>query len=1813
MAVRRHLRRMAAVVSLSLALPAVPAAALAHQGDAEYKVLVFSKTTGFRHDSIPEGIAAVRKLGDEHHFAVDATEDSAQFTDENLAQYQAVIFMSTTGDPLATQEQKDAFQRYIQKGGGFVGVHAAADGGYNWPWYGKLVGAYFKQHPAIQQATVKVEDPAHPSTKDLPTTWTRTDEWYDYQTNPRGTVHVLTSMDEKSYSGATMGADHPNTWCQDFEGGRSWYTGLGHSKESFSEPGFLKLLLGGIETASGAVQADCSASQSSGFEKVALDTDTSNPMMMDVAEDGRVFYVDRLGDVKIIKPSGGTVPAAHLNVFTANESGLLGLALDEDFDSNHWVYLYYSPVGENVDRLSRFTVKDDTVDLSTEKKILDVPVQRAECCHHGGGMLMDHKTGDLWLGTGDNTNPFNFDGYAPIDEQSGRANWDAQRTSANTNSLSGKLLRIHPEDDGTYTIPAGNLFTPGTAKTKPEIYGMGFRNPFRIGLDPRTGRPMVAEYGPDAGTASATRGPENTVEWNLVTKPGNFGWPYCVGDNKPYVDYDFATRKSGSPFDCASPVNGSPNNDGLTNLPPVIPATVWYHYNTDPQNFPELQGGAPMAGPVYHYDADLKSDVKWPAYWDGKAVFGEWNTNKMFSFQLDEDGGKLVEINQILGSLSFKKPMDMKFGPDGALYMIEWGSGFGGDNADSGVYRVEYIKGNRPPVARVSADRTDGPVPLTVRFSSKGSRDPGNKALTYAWDFDGDGTTDSTEANPTFTYKRAGEYSAVLTVTNADGRTATAGVTVQAGNIRPKVTVELPPDGGFFEFGDQVKYKVTVTDAEDGTIDCDEVQVQALLGHDTHGHPLDQAKGCEGVLQTASSSGHGDADNLFYVIEAGYTDHGAGAAKPLTGRGQVILQTKRKQAEFFAETGRVADGKGTDAAGVQTETTGDPQGGNLNIGWIEDGDWWSFAPVNLSNITAIRLRAASATNGGTIQVRMGAPGTGKLIGSVNVPGTGGWQNWVDVTVNLTDPPAESGPIYFVARHPAGAAGAFVNVNWVDFLGKGVTENQRPVVSVSPSPATGVAPLQVDFTATASDPDGDTPLAYKWDFGVAGAPRPTTAKASHTYTAPGTYTAEVTVTDAKGATATQKVTIKVDAPTIMCLTGRSDDFLGNRLDRDRWSVVRENQDLRVADGTLVIPTSPTDIYGAGGEAPNIVVQPAPSGAWVATAKVTLRALDAYQQAGLVLYGDDDNYAKMVLQARGTKSHAERIFQFIREENGSPNEVAASNTANLGDAYPDTVYVRFVSDGTDLKAYYSANGGTFTAMPETKPLAGIRNAKIGLLSLAGSGNRPVVDALFDWFHITPDDKATRPGPDDEFDGTALDGCRWDATVRPDASAARVTGGRLQLDTTKGDIHGTGNSGPKNLILQTAPDGDWTIETRIDGSAFNEQYHQGGLLVYAGDDDYVKLDYVTDNTAGSAVQRRIELRSEVGGVVQNPQPSIGRLTQGVWWLRLAKEGDTFRGYYSVNGTDWTEIGVNGTPAAVRNSAVASGAKAGLFTLGANQTVSKTATFDYFHLVKGVVDETAPVTTATTDPAQPASGWFTGPVAVKLTAADEPKGSGVDRTEYSLDGGPWTPYAQAVHVTGEGRHELRYRSADKAGNVEETKAATVRIDTKAPTVVVSGVAGGQKYGDSRDLRIGWQAVDNGSGIKTVTGTLDGRPFTAGTLQALYEPALGEHTLTVTAVDNAGNRTVQTAKFSVVTSTDDIAALIGRFEAAGKLTGKSAHTLQTNLATVRDAENKDKKTDKIVMELAKFKDVAGDKKVVTDVQVRATLLRDADALIAQF
>jgi type 1 glutamine amidotransferase len=209
-------------------------------------ILVFTKTTGFRHDSIPAAKAALAKACQELAWKASFTENGADFHTPNLKDFSAVVFLLTTGDVLDAVQQA-AMEGFVRDGGGYVGVHSASDTEYDWEWYGRLVGAYFRSHPPTQQATVHIEDGKHQSTKHLPNAWVRTDEWYDFRANPRPNIRVLATVDESTYTGGLMGKDHPIIWCHEFGGGRSWYTAMGHTAESYADPLFMRSLTQGID------------------------------------------------------------------------------------------------------------------------------------------------------------------------------------------------------------------------------------------------------------------------------------------------------------------------------------------------------------------------------------------------------------------------------------------------------------------------------------------------------------------------------------------------------------------------------------------------------------------------------------------------------------------------------------------------------------------------------------------------------------------------------------------------------------------------------------------------------------------------------------------------------------------------------------------------------------------------------------------------------------------------------------------------------------------------------------------------------------------------------------------------------------------------------------------------------------------------------------------------------------------------------------------------------------------------------------------------------------------------------------------------------------------------------------------------------------------------------------------------------------------------------------------------------------------------------------------------------------------------------
>jgi cytochrome c len=785
------------------------------------RVLVFSKTMGYRHESIDSGKLALIKLGNENNFTVDTTENAEDFNETNLKKYKAVVFLSTTGDVL-NHAQQNEFIRFIQSGGGYVGIHAAADTEYEWWWYGKLVGAYFKSHPQQQNAVLKkVNDFAPDASAKLQPEWKRWDEWYNYK-KIQPDINILYNLEESSYQGGENGANHPISWWHDFDGGRSFYTGLGHTDASYREQAFLDHVLMGLKYAVGEGKLDYSKAKAkpvpeeNRFTKVVLGYFFNEPTEMTVLPDGRILFIERKGRVKLYDPTKDTISVINtFNIWSKEEDGMMGITKDPNFAQNNWLYIYYSHPTRSSNILSRFVFKDGSIDMTSEKEMLEVQVQRKNCCHTGGSLTFG-PDGNLYLSTGDNTSPFASDGFSPSDETRGRSSFDAQSSSANTNDLRGKILRIHPEPDGTYTIPDGNLFPKGEEKTRGEIYVMGNRNPYRIAVDKKTGWLYWGEVGPDAANDSESRGPRGYDEVNQAKAPGFFGWPYFVGNNYAYAEYDFEKKVAGAKHDPAKPINNSPNNTGKLELPPVSPPFIYYPYAVSP-DFPMMKTGGrnAMAGPTYYSEDYKGKETAFPDYFDGKVIIYEWMRNWIHLLTLDGEG-KIMDIEPFMDKTSFNNIIDMEFGPDGKLYLLEYGTKWFGENMDARLVRIDYNKDNRAPVAVLKADRVSGALPLTVNFSAKETVDPDGDKVTYELVI-GDQTLKSEDGSFNFTFDKPGVFRPKLNVSDAKGFKGSAELPIIAGNEPPKVSITVEGNQTYYFPGSSVNYKVEVSDREDGS------------------------------------------------------------------------------------------------------------------------------------------------------------------------------------------------------------------------------------------------------------------------------------------------------------------------------------------------------------------------------------------------------------------------------------------------------------------------------------------------------------------------------------------------------------------------------------------------------------------------------------------------------------------------------------------------------------------------------------------------------------------------------------------------------------------------------------------------------------------------------------------------------------------------------------------------------------------------------------------------------------------------------------
>jgi len=495
-------------------------------------------------------------------------------------------------------------------------------------------------------------------------------------------------------------------------------------------------------------QTSCRQPVASDFKVVTLTTThmgleeepsgSYGPVQIAIAPDGRVFIGKmQTGEIRVYTPTAsnpapvtlvGTIPT-----WMSTEDGLLGIALDPKFATNHWFYAFYSdPCGKNCSgramELGRYTITDNK--LTNKKVILRFPRATDDDHHAAGGLAFDDN-GVLVIGTGDNTDPHDGTngGYGPIN--TARAAGDAQRTAANTNDLRGKILRIKPMAFGddktptpgvgaTYEIPSGNLwekindtkFNPGWDATddiklvRKEIFTFGHRNPYHVRVDTKTGWIFWGEVGPDADQDSPTRGPSGHDEWNLATQPGFFGHPYCNGYNVPYNKMTSASPATyGAKFDCAALVNASPNNTGIHHLPPAVPALVAYTSGNSTDDDPRFNSGTSwtnvrhggetaIGGPMYRYDPLLASTVKFPPYFEGKILFFDWSRLFLRFLTLDPNGtlpkGNAVVENFSPPGLPIGSYIDMQYGPDGAMYLLKFSENGYSIGAGPQLFRVEY-------------------------------------------------------------------------------------------------------------------------------------------------------------------------------------------------------------------------------------------------------------------------------------------------------------------------------------------------------------------------------------------------------------------------------------------------------------------------------------------------------------------------------------------------------------------------------------------------------------------------------------------------------------------------------------------------------------------------------------------------------------------------------------------------------------------------------------------------------------------------------------------------------------------------------------------------------------------------------------------------------------------------------------------------------------------------------------------------------------------------------------------------------------------
>ena len=1685
-AATRHLRPRAPRALLALALAAVVSLLVAASATAQAPAITVLVFHGAPNATIDAGVDAIEALGAENDFDVETTQDAGDFTAANLEQYRAIVFLGNAGNAL-NAAQESALQGFIQAGGGFVGIGGAAEAQSGSTFFGNLIGARPDDGSptGTSEQVVAVGDRVHPATRDLPLEWTREDVWYQWESRPTGQVHTVARYRAPGAPAGdgtnTGGTDWPISWCRDFQGGRSFYTGMGRTAGSFGEADFRTHLLGAIQWSAGMVRAGCKATIAANYEGERLVdgstgdlTHTGESHGVAPAPNGWVFYIGRgdcrtdaqrgqmigtgptprildfanrnvgvgCGNVHIWDPAesdgsvnSGVTLAAILPVYGDRggggeingkiEAGLLGIAISPDFEETGHLYLQYFPTfnpdnpvhpgladGDerritkmSKPRISRFTVDLETkqLELDSEVVIFEYESQIYSCCHRGGGMGFDSE-GNLYVTTGDSNSSQSTNGYSgnyqparcPTGDPEVASNNhcgdndisynDARRTAGSTNDYNGKMLRFNPIDtipDGaqpdvgvgtTYSLPTGespngpNLFdgTEGNgSQTRPEIYAMGLRNPSRLFIDPETDVPYSAWVGPDAGSPSATQGPSTYESAAQLAQAGNYGWPYCMGNQQAYRDRvaDGSLRTTnaagyvsggptGSPtqgwYDCDNLVNDSTNNTGLTVLPhetetgmdagAMRPHNLWYSRgnpggNNGCPDFPREQGadGAPnygatptslcpyltasgatvFNGPVYRYDDDAEDNSdRWPEYWDGRWFLHDFGNNSakhglLLDPATDQDGGQPVYADSLRGVLNWQANyMDSKFGPDGALYVNVY-QGFFTTGNQAGLYRFAYTGGpDTPgPDPQWSTTGTAGEIQFSIGASG---------GVAYEWDF-GDGSAGSTETNPTHTYAESGTYDVTLTVTYADGEEASETVEVIVGDDAAAPTTEVQLNGAdpAESYDGPVEVTLSASDGEGTGVEWTEYSIDGgAFTRNENGAEDDP------FVTTFTVNAEGD-----HTIEFRSRDR-AGNVEDPPGTVSFTIETEGGPGESCLPQTDEFDGSSLDPKWTVLREAGDgPQVADGSLGLpILQGDF--IANDTLASNTLLqdapdgewtattRLDTsqidANGEQAGLVVWKSEGPNTfSKIVAIQSGAGNHQFEHIVTQSGSVNPPIPQS-----ITPAPGGELPDQVllraRYDGTSVIGEFSADEGESwtLIGQEGHAAPLEAPLRVGPVAFRGSNGGGT-ATFDWFRVHEGA-------------------------DANGP---------VDCAGT-CLA-RSDSFDG-ALDTSRWSFrhpttpATGDRAPRTEGGNLVFPlgSSAIDVDREGPIA--FLGQPLPEGDFTVEAKINAPGLDAddsgdespYAQVGLGLYQTDDDWIG-VYQTRNGDSEEPGTdggtYFEVKSETGGARTLWPRVGQNPGSTNLPDYWLRVTRSGDTITAAYSlddpAQGGQWVDLEADPNMAEVFSPADGPVYVGPLGVNGSVAPTFEYIRFTPDANC----PDqchplsDQFDGTQLDS-KWEIVNPHDTEQPAVDGGHLTLPLVPGDLFG-GNSSAQ-MLLQQAPAESWVATAKIAHANIDTNGEAAGLALINSIDPnhFVKtaVQYKSDtdpDTPGDQNGKWAERVVTSDGTAVTippstvPWPNSGalNLTGDYVWARFVHDAEAgeITTWTSTDGTSFVEFG--------------------------------------------------------------------------------------------------------------------------------------------------------------------------------------------------------------------------------------------------------------------------------------------------------------------